>query len=92
MQTTTLDTADTLNTHDLVAVVLSVFLPGFGHVMLDQKAKGLIILAAVLLSFGVGYIVSCVIALDAYLVARTRKHRPVADFECFPEHQRFLGI
>ena len=83
---------ETLDSHDLLAVILSVFLPGIGHIMLEQKTKGLVILAAVIASCGVGYLVSCIIAVDAYLVARARKERPVADFECFPEHQRYLGI
>ncbi|MFW5739688.1 MAG: hypothetical protein ACOC1F_04920 [Myxococcota bacterium] len=82
----------TLDSHDVLAVILSVFLPGIGHIMLDQKTKGLVILAAVIASCGVGYLVSVIIALDAYLVARVRKHRAVADFECFPEHERYLGI
>lgn len=82
----------TLDSHDVLAVVLSVFLPGVGHIMLDQKTKGLVILAAVIASCGVGYLVSVIIAIDAYLVARTRRYRPVADFECFPEHERYLGL
>jgi len=82
----------TLDSHDVLAVVLSVFLPGLGHIMLDQRTKGLVILAAVIASCGVGYIVSVIIAMDAYLVARVRKERSVADFECFPEHERYLGI
>jgi TM2 domain-containing membrane protein YozV len=83
---------ETLDAHDVLAVVLSVFLPGLGHIMLDQRTKGLVILAAVIASCGVGYIVSVLIAVDAYLVARVRKERAVADFECFPEHERHLGI
>ena len=81
-----------LDAHDLIAIVISVFIPGVGHIFLCLKAKGLLILAAVVISLGVGYVLSCIIAVDALLVARTRKFRPVADFECFPEHQRFLGI
>ncbi len=81
----------TLDTPDVLAIVLSVFLPGIGHIMLEQKIKGLVILATVIASCGVGYLVSSVIAVDAYLVARVRKHRAVGDFECFPEHGRYLG-
>jgi hypothetical protein len=86
------DLAPTLESHDVLAVALSILLPGFGHIMLDQKTKGLVILGAVIASCGVGYLVAFLIALDAYLVARTRKLRPVGDFECFPEHRRFVGI
>ncbi len=82
----------TLDTHDVVAIVLSVILPGLGHLMLGQKTKGLVIFAAVIASCGVGYVVSVLIAVDAYLVARVRKHRPAGEFECFPEHEAYLGI
>ncbi len=74
-----------LEVYDIVAIVLSVLVPGLGHVMLGQTAKGVVILALVVASCGVGYLVSALIALDAYCVARARKVRQVGDWELFPE-------
>jgi TM2 domain-containing membrane protein YozV len=74
-----------LDVYDIVAIVLSVLVPGLGHVMLGQTAKGVLILALVVASCGVGYLVSALIALDAYCVARARKVRQVSDWELFPE-------
>ena len=74
-----------LDIYDIVAIVLSVLVPGLGHVMLGQTAKGVLILALVVASCGVGYLVSALIALDAYCVARARKVRSVGDWELFPE-------
>jgi TM2 domain-containing membrane protein YozV len=81
-----------LETSDIVAIVLSIFLPGVGHILLGQKTKGLAILAAVILSCGVGYLVSAIVAIDAYLVARVQKERAVGEWEILPEHKRLLGV
>ena len=81
-----------LETNDIIAIVLSVILPGVGHLMLGQKTKGLVILGAVIISCGVGYIVSLLIAADALCVARVAKEREVGEWEFFPEHKRLLGI
>ena len=81
-----------LETRDILAIVLSIFLPGVGHILLGQKTKGIAILAAVILSCGVGYIVSAIIAIDAYLVARVQKERAIGEWEVFPEHKRLLGV
>jgi len=81
-----------LETNDMIAIVLSVFLPGVGHLMLGQKMKGLAILAAVIFSCGAGYIVSLIIAADALCVARIRKERELGEWEIFPEHKRLLGV
>jgi|APLow6443716910_1056828.scaffolds.fasta_scaffold1252014_1 TM2 domain-containing membrane protein YozV len=82
----------TLETNDIVAIVLSVFVPGVGHMLLGQTVKGIAILAATILSCGVGYLVSLLIAADALCVARVRKERPVGDWEIFPDHKRLLGV
>lgn len=81
-----------LETNDIVAIVLSVIFPGVGHIVLGQTMKGIAIIAAVVLSCGVGYLVSLVIAADALCIARVKKERPVGDWEIFPDHQRLLGI
>ena len=69
---------------DILAVLLSVFAPGLGHIILGQTAKGLVIMALVIASCGVGYILSAVIALDAFMLARAKKLRRVGDWEIFP--------
>ena len=92
MESAVYEDPDRLDAVDLIAVVLSVFAPGLGHVMLGQALKGVLILALVVASCGVGYIVSAIVALDAYLVARARKHRDVGPWEIFPERHRTLGF
>lgn len=77
---------------DVLAVVVSVLAPGLGHVILGQVMKGLVIMALVIGSCGVGYIVSAIIALDTYMVARARKVREVGDWETFPDHQAVLRV
>jgi TM2 domain-containing membrane protein YozV len=83
---------DRLDAVDIAAIVLSVLAPGLGHIILGQALKGVVILALVVASCGVGYIVAAVIALDAYLLARARKHREVGPWEIFPERRRALGF
>lgn len=84
--------SSSLETNDIVALVLSVVFPGVGHFLLGQTKKGIAILAGVILSCGVGYVVSILIAVDAYCVARVRKERQVGEWEIFPEHNKLLGI
>lgn len=81
-----------LETNDIVALVLSVIFPGVGHFMLGQSKKGIAIIAGVILSCGVGYVVSLLVAVDAYCVARVRKERQVGEWEIFPDHNKLLGI
>ncbi|MBK7584862.1 MAG: hypothetical protein IPI67_32315 [Myxococcales bacterium] len=74
-----------LDATDFFAIVLSVLAPGLGHVVLGQVAKGLVIMALVIASCGVGYIVSAIVALDAFMVAKARRRRAIGDWELFPE-------
>ncbi len=74
-----------LDGRDVLAIVVSLFAPGLGHVILGQALKGLVIMAFVIASCGVGYVVCAIIALDAYMVARAKKVRSVGDWETFPE-------
>jgi hypothetical protein len=92
MESAVYEDPDRLDVVDVAAIVLSVLAPGLGHVILGQTLKGLLILALVVASCGVGYIVAAVIALDAYCVARARKQREVGAWELFPERRRTLGI
>ncbi len=78
-------TTSQLDGTDLVAIVLSVLAPGLGHVILGQVAKGLVIMALVIASCGVGYIVSAIVALDAFSVAKARRRRTIGLWETFPE-------
>ena len=82
---TSMSSPDKLETEDVLALALSLFVPGVGHMMLGQVPKGLAILAATYLSCGMGYLVSVIIVLDAYMVAMARKQRPVDDWEFFPK-------
>ncbi len=84
--------AQPLDGVDLVAIILSVFAPGLGHVILGQKLKGIVILALVVASCGVGYLVAALVALDAYCLARARKQRSVGEWELFPESSQSLGL
>lgn len=66
----------------VLAVILSVLIPGIGHIYLEQIGKGLVILiAAVLLGmifWGIGYILvllwSC---FDVYHTAKTLNEEKV---------------
>ena len=78
-------TTSQLDGTDLVAIVLSVLAPGLGHVILGQVAKGLVIMALVIASCGVGCTVSALVALDAFSVAKARRRRTVGLWETFPE-------
>lgn len=69
---------------DLIPVIVSVFLPGAGHLMLGQTKKGILLLLGILLC-GVSYIISVIVALDAYMVGQARKHRHVDEMEFFPK-------
>jgi hypothetical protein len=82
-----MNATQSLDLSDVTAIVLSIILPGLGHVILGQPLKGLVIFAAVMASCGVGYVISVLIAIDAYLVATVRKERAVGPWEIFPEHR-----
>ena len=75
-----------MDSNDVLAIVLSVIFPGVGHMILGQVTKGIVILAATYLTCGVGYFLCAIVAIDAYMVAKVRKTRPVEDFEFFPKN------
>lgn len=74
-----------LDGNDVLAIVLSGFFPGVGHMMLGQTVKGAVILATMILTCGMGYVVAMLICVDAYYVARARKFRPVGEWEFLPQ-------
>ena len=73
-----------LETDDMIAIILSIVIPGVGHMMVGQVAKGIGILALTYLTCGIGYLVSLLVAFDVYKIAIARKHRPVGELEFFP--------
>ncbi len=82
-----MNATQSLDLSDITAIILSIILPGVGHMIIGQPLKGIVIFAAVMASCGVGYVISVLVAIDAYLVARTRKLRPVGPWELFPEYR-----
>ncbi len=74
-----------LENNDIIAIVLSVFFPGVGQMMLGQTTKGIVILAVSFFTCAAGGLLSIGAALDAYCVAMARKKRPVDDWEFFPD-------
>ncbi len=80
-----------LENEDIIAMVLTFIFPGVGHMMLGQVKKGILILAGTFFTCGTGYLLSIVFAVDAYLVAMTKKYRPVDDWEVFPDMNKHLG-
>jgi TM2 domain-containing membrane protein YozV len=80
----------TLETNDMIPIILSIFLPGVGHIMAGQTMKGLAIIAGVIFTCGVGYTISLLVAADAYFVVMCKKDRPVGDWEFFPDYNRYI--
>ena len=77
-----------LTNDDIVALVLSAFFPGVGHMILGQSMKGIAILVVSIFTcggLGIGWIL---VLVDAYLVAMTRKYRPLGDWEFFPDSKQ----
>lgn len=80
-----------LENEDVIALVLTFIIPGVGHMMLGQVKKGVLILVGTYLTCGSGYLLAIVFAVDAYLVAMTKKYRPLDDWEVFPDMNKHLG-
>lgn len=74
-----------LETSEILAIVVTFFIPGVGQMMLGQTVKGLVILgAAIFTGCGLG-LVSIASVLDAYLVVMAKKRREVGEWEFFPD-------
>lgn len=84
-QPNTAMTTNQLDNNDIIAIVLSIFVPGAGHIMLGQTAKGIAILASIFLTCGLAAMIWPVFIIDAVMVAQARKKRPVGDWELFPK-------
>ena len=80
-----------LDNNDIIAIVLNLFFPGVGQMMLGQTVKGIVILAVSFFTCGGAGLLWVAVILDAYLVAMTRKYRPLDDWEIFPDMNKHLG-
>lgn len=76
-----------LETNDIVAIIVAFLLPGIGQLILGQSVKGLVILGVAIVTCSGGGLVSVASALDAFLVARAQKNRPVDEWEFFPDYK-----
>lgn len=74
-----------LDNNDILAIVLSIFFPGVGQMMMGQTTKGIVILVVTVFTCAVGGLLSIAAALDAYCVAMAKKKRPIGEWEFFPD-------
>jgi TM2 domain-containing membrane protein YozV len=82
--------ADKLETNDFVAMAVSFFVPGVGHIILGQTTRGIALLAAFVFTCnGFGLLPFLALA-DAYFVALTQKYRQVDDWEFFPDYKEHI--
>jgi hypothetical protein len=81
---------DDLETNDIIAIVLSFFFPGVGHMMLGQTTKGVVMLAVFLFTCGGLGLLPFASVFDAFLLAKTVKYRAVDDWEFFPDMNEHL--
>lgn len=82
--------ADDLTTNDIIAIVLSFFFPGVGHMMLGQTTKGIVMLAVFVFTCGGLGLLPFASIFDAFLLAKTVKYRAVDDWEFFPDMNEHL--
>lgn len=79
------------NTQQKVLLGVSLFIPGLAHVMIGQTKKGTLLFLTIFLTVGLLYVVSIVVAFDAYLVLRAQRYRAVGEFEFLPDSKMFFG-
>lgn len=80
-----------LENNDLVAIIINLFFPGVGQMILGQTVKGIAIFIASVVTCGGMGLLWIAVLIDAYLVAMTRKYREVGDWEVFPDMNKHLG-
>ena len=78
-------TGNQLDNNDVIALVVTFFLPGIGHLMLGQTQKGLAIFALTFFTCGLSYFAVLLVVYDAYMVALARKKRPIQEWEFLPQ-------
>ena len=84
-------TRDGLETNELVAILVSIPLPGIGHVLLGQRTKGIVIFVSLFVTLGLLYLVALGVAFDAFLVVRASRKREVGKWEFFPDFGDLLS-
>lgn len=92
-QTTTPATTgdDSLDTRDILCVIAAL-VPGLGQMLLGQTAKGLVLLVLSIVTACVGGLISVASVIDAFLVVKAQKKRPVDDWEFFPDFKEGFGL
>ncbi len=80
-----------LTSNELGSILVSLLLPGIGHLILGQTKKGIAIFAALILTVGLLYLVAFGVAFDAFLVVRARRKREVGPWEFFPGFDELLS-
>jgi TM2 domain-containing membrane protein YozV len=81
-----------LEQNDIIALVLGLFLPGVGHMMLGQVPKGIAILVASVFTCAGFGLLGIAALVDLYLVARARKYRTLEDWEFFPDYKQAFNL
>lgn len=81
-----------LEQNDIIALVLNLFFPGVGQMMLGQVPKGIAILAASIFTCGGFGLIWIAALVDVYLVLRARKYRTLGDWEFFPDYKEAFNL
>ena len=79
------NTTPTLDTNDIIAIILAWFLPGVGQMMLGQTTKGIVVLLVSIFTCYGGGLLSIASVIDAICLAKARKYRPIDEWEFFPD-------
>ncbi len=80
-----------LSTADKIVLLISFFVPGAAHIAFGQTKKGILLVASIVLTFGLVYLISIGLVFDAYLVLRAKSYREVDEFEMLPDLKEVLG-
>jgi hypothetical protein len=75
---------------DLLMVVLSVFVPGLGHLLQGFTKRGLLILGASVMTCCTLGVLNVGSAFDLYCISLTKKYRQIGEWEFFPDMERHL--
>ena len=81
-----------LESEDIIAMVITFFIPGIGQLLLGQQVKGLVILGLALFTCSGFGLIAVASLVDTYLVAKARKNREVGDWEFFPDFNEAFNL
>ena len=81
---------DRLDNQDIFAIVIGLFFPGVGQMILGQPKKGLALLIGTYATCGLGGILVFAAMVDTYLCAVASKRRALEEWEFFPDYKDFL--